>query len=116
MSKSTVKTFVFGGFFGAVLAAIIGFSAGWIVTSGGSNAKAVAMSEAAVKDQLVPICMHQFNSQGDSAAKLDSLRAIDTWKREEFLDAEGFANMPGSTSSVRGIARECAVRLLADKS
>ena len=115
MNNSKVKLFVMGGVVGAVLMVIVGLSMGWLVTSGGANGQATAMSEAAVKDQLVPICMHQFNNQADSAGKLEALRGLGTWKREEFLTSEGLANMPGADSAIRGVARECATRLLEAK-
>ena len=115
MNNSKVKLFVMGGVAGGVLMVIAGLSMGWLVTSGGANGQATAMSEIAVKNQLVPICMHQFNTQADSVGKLEALRGLGIWKREEFLTSEGLANMPGSDSAVRGIARECAVRLLEAK-
>ena len=115
INNSKVNLFVTGSIVGAVLVVVAGLSMGWLVTSGGANGQATAMSETAVKDQLVPICMHQFNNQADSVGKLEALRGLGTYKREEFLTSQGLANMPGSDSAVRGVARECAARLLEAK-
>ena len=94
---------------------VAGLSMGWLVTSGGANGQATTMAETAVKDQLLPICMHQFNNQADSVGKLEVLRGLAAWKREEFLTSKGLANMPGSDAADRGFARECADRLLEAK-
>lgn len=111
MSKNQTILFLFGGVVGAVLLAIGSFSMGWVVTSGRADATTKEMSEQAVIDQLVPICLHQFRGQADNAGKLGTLRGLDQWKREDFVRDQGWSTMPGSDSSTDGVARECAKRL-----
>lgn len=108
--KNNMK-FLFGCLFGAAFIMIVGFSAGWFVTGGNAHATATAMSEQAVKDQLVPICMHQFRNLPDSQDKLKSMLGLTQWEREGFIRDQGSATMPGSESSVAGIARACAAQL-----
>jgi len=111
MPKKYPILFALGGVFGAILFMAVSFSLGWVVTSGRAHATAKETSEQAVIDQLVPICVHQFRSQPDSADKLDKLLGLDQWKREDFVREQGWSTMPGSDSSVHGVARECAARL-----
>jgi hypothetical protein len=103
--------FLFSGIAGAILVVTVSIAMGWIVTSGRAHATAEEMSEQAVKDQLVPTCLHQFHSQADSASKLETLRGLGQWKREGFVTDQGWATMPGSDAPAVGVARECAARL-----
>jgi hypothetical protein len=111
MPKYYPTLFITGGIAGAILFMIVSFSAGWIVTSGRSDATVKESSEQAVVDSLVPICVHQFRGQADNAAQLDTLRGMDEWKREDFVQDKGWSTMPGSESPAAGVARECAAFL-----
>ncbi len=70
------------------------------------------MSGQAVQNQLAPICVHQFNEQANRTNRLEALRKLAEWKREKFVDDGGWATMPGSDSSVSGVARLCAANLI----
>jgi hypothetical protein len=111
MSSKNTTPFLLGGIAGAILIVIVSFAMGWVVTSGRAHATAKQMSEKAVKDELVPSCLHQFHSQADSASKLDTLRGLGKWEREGFVTDEGWATMPGRDAPAVGVARECAARL-----
>ena len=113
MEKGNATKVIFGTIFGGVLFAVVGFSMGWIVTSGNAEAAATSMSDQAVKDQLVPICMYQFRNLDDSEGKLVSLRNVREWERGDYIEKQGWAMMPGSDTTVKGVARECAARLTA---
>lgn len=116
MSNIKIMPLFISGVVGAVIVIILGFSMGWLITSGGANAQARESAEMALKDEIVPVCLHQFNSQSDATEKLAELRALGQWEREEFLTDAGLARLPGSASTVQGVARECAVQLLEKKS
>ncbi len=116
MSNSKITPYVLGGFIGTAFAMILSFSMGWIITSGAASANVSEASAQAVKAALVPVCVHQFNAQADAAEKLAALRELGQWKREEFLTEAGLASMPGSDSTVRGVARDCAEQLIEAKS
>lgn len=79
---------------------------GWVVTSGCAHASAMEMSKQTVRDQLVPICIHQLMAQADSTRKLEKLRGLQEWERESFVDGERWATIPGNDSSVSGVARQ----------
>ena len=111
MSKKQTQVFLFGGVAGALLFAVLGFSMGWVVTSGHANAMAAEMSSEAVKNQLVPICVHQFDGQADRAGQLVALRGLGQWEREGFVSEHGWATMPGSAAPESGVARACAAHL-----
>ena len=44
-------------------------------------------------------------------ARLKEMKALDSWKRGDFVMAQGWATMPGEKSSDRNVAVECARRL-----
>lgn len=111
MSKKQGWIFLFGGATGGLLFAILGFSMGWIVTSGHASATVAEMSAEAVKDQLVPICVYQFDGQADRDGQLKKLLSLGKWEREGFVTEHGWATMPGSDSPASGVARACAERL-----
>ena len=97
---------------GAVAISILGFSMGWVETSGRAHADAENMSAQAVKDELVPICVYQFNHGDDSKQRLVNLRGMQEWQRGNFIAEKGWATMPGSHSPVLGVAQECAAKLI----
>ena len=111
MSKKQGILFFWGGVTGAALFSILAFSMGWVVTSGSAQALAREMSAEAVKQQLVPICLRQFDAQADKASQLDKLRGLERWEREGFVTEQGWATMPGGNGPEIGVARECAARL-----
>lgn len=97
---------------GAALISILGFSMGWVETSGRAHAEAEEVSARAVKDELMPICVYQFNHAEDSKKRLVNLRVMQEWQRGNFIAEKGWATMPGSNSPVLGVAQECADRLV----
>ncbi len=78
---------------------------GW-VTHGGAN----RMVQSAVIDRLVPICIAQARRapEGD----LKALEATGRWERRDFVEAKGWATMPGSSSPETGVATPCVDALL----
>ncbi|MGY8959296.1 MAG: hypothetical protein ACKVKG_07160 [Alphaproteobacteria bacterium] len=111
MSKSFVTPFCIGGAVGAAVLMLLSLSLGWVVTSGLANAHAVETAHAAVKKELVPICMHQFHAAENSVATLASMEKLQPWERENYVNTNGWAAMPGSASVTSGVARECAEQL-----
>lgn len=116
MPKAYPVLFVIGGIAGIVLFVAVSFSLGWVVTSGRAEMTAKETSEQAVLENLVPICVHQFRAEADSATQLDTLRKMEEWKREDFVSKRGWSTMPGSDSPAADVARACAVSLLKEAS
>jgi hypothetical protein len=102
----------FGGVaVGAVIAPIIMFSAGWIVTSGAAGTAARDMASDAVVASLAPICVLQFSADAERTVQLVALKEMSQWKRPDFVAQQGWATMPGSESANGLVASECARRL-----
>ena len=112
MNKSDIKPAAWGAVAGAILVLIAAFWTGWVVTSSSAQEMAEQKSEQAVLASLAPICVEQFGQAANGQASLAQLKATDSWKRAELVEAKGWATMPGSESPTRGIARECADRIM----
>ena len=112
MRKEYIKPFVLGIVVGAIVLLIVIFSTGWVVTSGSAQAKAEEMAEKAVVDQLAPICVEQFLKDPNREERLKELKEKSSWERGEYVEKIGWATMPGAESPARGVADECARRLM----
>jgi len=112
MKKEYIKPFVWGLVVGAIVLLIVIFSTGWVVTSGSAQTKAEEMAEEAVLDRLAPICVKQFNQDPNKEERLKELKKLDSWKRGEFVQKQGWATMPGEKEPDSKVAVECARRLV----
>ena len=112
MKKEMIKPFVWGVVVGAIVLLIVIFSAGWVVTSGSAQAKAEEMAEKAVVDHLAPICVEQFQQDPNREERLKELKEKSSWERGDYVKETGWATMPGAESPARGVADECARRLM----
>jgi alpha/beta superfamily hydrolase len=98
----------------AVATMIVGFSWGGWVTGGTSLVQAKAAGDAARGELAAVICIDKFKAAPDTAAQLVLLNAItDSYKRRQFVEAGGWATMPGQTSPDRRAAEGCAAALAA---
>jgi hypothetical protein len=98
----------------AVATIVIGFSWGGWVTGGTSQTLATAAGDTARGELASIICVDRFKAAPDSAAKLVEFQAIpDNYKKRLFVEAGGWATMPGQTSPDRRAAEGCAVALAA---
>lgn len=107
-----LKPGLWGAAGGAVVLAIVGFTWGGWVTGGTAMAAAKKGADQAVVEALASICVHQFNSQVDVAAKLGELKELASYKQGNFVEEGGWATMPGSDKPVSGVARNCAGKLV----
>ena len=107
MTKEMIKPFVWGIVVGAIVLAIVIFSAGWVVTKG----KAEQMAKQAVVDKLASICVAQFLQDPNKEERLKELKATDSWERDSYVEKGGWATMPGEDSPDSMVADECAKRL-----
>jgi hypothetical protein len=105
--------FVGGVVLGAIVAPIVMFSAGWIVTSGAEHANAERAADAAIVAKLTPICVHQFSQDTSRNADLAKLKTLDEYTRPNFVMKNGWATMPGSKDPIEVVANACAARLVA---
>ena len=100
---------------GAVVAAIIvGFSWGGWVTGGTSRTAAATAGDVARGELASAICVERFSAAPDAAARLVELKAATSaFAKRQFVEAGGWATMPGQTSPDRRGAAACAIALAA---
>ena len=113
MAKVNKKLFFGGVLTGAIVAPAIMFAAGWIVTSGASNAAVQASAQEAIVESLAPICVVQFSQAPGRDGHLAKLKSLSRWERPDFVVRSGWSTMPGAETSNRLVASECARRLVA---
>ena len=106
MKTDTETKLKFGGWglvAGAAGAMIIGFYwGGWTTQS-----KTQQMTDAAVLNTRVAICVAQF-TKGSDKKRLTELKAINTWERAAFIEKGGWDKMPGEDKASDTVARPCA--------
>jgi hypothetical protein len=92
----------------------VGFSWGGWVTGGTSQSQAETAGDTARSELAAAICIEKFNAASDRAAQLVTLKAITgTYKKREYVEAGGWATMPGQTQPDRRGAEACATALAA---
>ena len=107
MKPETAKKVKFGvwGFIcGAVITMIIGFGWGGWSTAGSTQ----RVTDEAVLRSQAAICVAQFMKDPNHEAKLEELGAIDSWKRDTFIEKGGWDKMPGQEKAGYSVARACA--------
>ena len=112
MKKENLKTFVQGAIAGAIVLAIGIFWAGLVVTAGAANSMAQTQAEAAVVDQLAPICVAQFTQDANRQQLRKDMAAKESWNQGDFVKSSGWATMPGSAAPRDDIARPCAEMIM----
>ncbi len=112
MKREYIKPFVWGSVAGMVVLLIVIFSAGWVVTNSSAKAQAHEIATAAVLDRLAPISVVQFMEDPNRKERLKELKALDSWKRADYVKEQGWATMPGEKESDYNVANECAIRLM----
>ena len=105
---------VWGGVVGVVAVAIVGFGAGWVVTSGSAAEMAKQQGEKAALAALTPICVAQFKGQTPElrTTQLAALKDARSWERGDFVEKQGWATMPGSKEPNDEVAATCATELM----
>ena len=102
-TSGKVKFGVWGLIVGAVIAMIIGFAwGGWL--TGGTAQK---MTDEAVLASQAAICVAQFMKQPNHEEKLKELEKVESWKRSEFIEKEGWDKMPGQEKAGSYVAQAC---------
>lgn len=108
------KSAMMGAFVvGALAATIAGFGWGGWVTGGTARALVAEASKTTHAELASAVCVERFNAAADSAARLTELSALDTtFARRQFVEAGGWATMPGKTAPDRNGAEGCAATLI----
>jgi hypothetical protein len=93
---------------GAVVLAIVGFAWGGWVTGSTAQQMAADAAEEAVVDRLASICVGQYNRDPEKDQKLENMKAMDSWKRGDYVKELGWSTMPGEKDSDSAVSRTCA--------
>lgn len=109
-----VKPGIWGAVIGAAVIAIVGFSAGWVVTSSTAQEAADRKAEQAVIASLTPVCVAKFKTQPQEvrATHLVALEQERSWERGDYVGGKGWATFPGSEEPNNQVAEACATELL----
>ncbi len=70
------------------------------------------MVEKALIDHLAPICVVQFQQDPNKEERLKELKEKSSWERGDYVEKSGWATMPGAESPARGVADQCASKLM----
>jgi hypothetical protein len=104
VTAAKIKYGIWGLFFGAVIAMIIGFAWGGWKTFG----RAKTMTKEAVVASKAAICVAQFMKQPNAAEKLKEFEKVSQWQKAEFIDKGGWNKMPGQEEADYAVDRACA--------
>jgi len=93
---------IWTGIMAIIATIVVGFSWGGWVTGGTSRTTAITAGDVARGDLATAICVEKFNAAPDAAARLVELKAISSASaRRQFVEAGGWATMPGQTAPDR---------------
>ena len=112
MKTEVIKPLVGGIAIGAVALLIVIFWTGWVVTSSKAENQGEQMATKAVVEALAPICVEQYLQDPNKAERLEVLKEKSSYQRDDYVREIGWATMPAAESPVRGVADECAERIL----
>ncbi|WP_339860145.1 hypothetical protein [Thalassospira alkalitolerans] len=108
------KPAIWGGIIGAIAITVVGFSADMIVTSSTATEMADSQSKEAMITALTPICVAQFKTltPTNQTMQLAALKQESSYKRDDFVIAQGWATMPGNAEPSNEIGNACAAQLM----
>ena len=112
MNWEEIKTALWGAIGGAIVLAIVGFAWGGWVLGGTAQEMAEEMAENAVVARLAPICVEQFKQDSEKDQKLKDLKKEDSWNRDDYVEKQGWATMPGEKNPDSKVAKKCAELLV----
>ena len=104
--------FIWGVVIGAIVLLIVIFWTGWVMTSTTAEDKGKDMVKEALLENLVPICVEQYLQDPNKVERFAELKEKSSYQRDDYVEEIGWANMPGSESSVRGVADKCAKQII----
>jgi len=107
-----IKPALFGAVGGGIVLAIIGFAWGGWVTGSTAQKMAEELAQKAVVARLAPICVEQFSQDSEKDQKLKELKEEGSWKRDDYVEKQGWATMPGEKEADSKVAGKCAELLV----
>ena len=73
---------------------------------------AARMSNTTLVENLAMICEDQARKSFGADKAIEELAALAQWKRHTFVEAAGWATMPGADSAQSGVAELCGNNLI----
>jgi len=110
--KENIKPLIWGIVTGAIVLLIVIFWAGWVVTSSTAEDKGQKLAKEAVLEKLIPICVAQYLKDPNKVERFAELKEKSYWQRDNYVEKIGWSIMPGSKSSVRGVADKCEKQII----
>jgi hypothetical protein len=108
---SKTATFWFGASC-AIATMVVGFAwGGWELGGKVNAAKAEAVAIARAELASV-LCVERFARGPDATVKLASLKSVDSWKRDTFIQDGGWVTVAGIEAPIAGAAALCARQLM----
>ncbi len=107
-----IKPALWGAVGGGIVLAIIGFAWGGWVTGSAAQKLAEELAEDAVIGRLAPICVEQYNQDSEKDQKLKELKEESSWNRDDYVEKQGWATMPGEKEADGKVAGKCAELLV----
>ncbi|WP_180900248.1 hypothetical protein [Martelella soudanensis] len=97
----------------AAVTMIVGFTWGGWVTGGTSRNLAAEAGDLSRSELATVICVDRFRAAPDSAQQMTDLKAMtSSYNQRQFIEAGGWATMPGQTTANRSAASACASALV----
>ncbi len=112
MNWEKIKTALWGAIGGAIVLTIVGFAWGGWVLGGTAQNMAEELAQGAVVARLAPICVEQFNQDSEKDQKLKKLKEASSWERDDYVEKQGWATMPGEKDADGKVAEKCAELLV----
>ena len=84
-----------------------------VTAEGTDGLVAEELAQNTVVARLAPICVEQFNQDSEKDQKLKKLKEISSWERDDYVEKQGWATMPGEKEADSKVAGKCA-ELLAE--
>ena len=70
------------------------------------------LAQKAVVARLAPICVEQFSQDSEKNQKLKKLEETNSWQRDDYVEKQGWATMPGEKEADSKVAGKCAELLV----
>jgi hypothetical protein len=107
------KSALFWSCAGCVVATmIVGFVWGGWVSGGTARDMTQKAANDARAELAAAVCVHQFGGGAAATAQLASLKAMDTWRRNTFIEEGGWVTLPGGAKPTAGAANICVEQLI----
>lgn len=93
----------------AIATIVVGFNWGGWVTGGSSLQAATAAGKTARGELASAICVERFKAAPDATEKMIEFKALsDSFAKRQFIEAGGWASMPGQTPVDSDIVESCS--------